>query len=268
MSCCAAWGTEVGSSPRVRGKHPVLCRRDRPVRLIPACAGKTTACRAPPRPATAHPRVCGENSSREGRAHPLGGSSPRVRGKLGGPLYSAESCRLIPACAGKTLVGGEDADAAGAHPRVCGENQDLGVLDLTETGSSPRVRGKQRHPQARPDEAGLIPACAGKTSLARSAPQMRRAHPRVCGENLRDGGGDEVPPGSSPRVRGKLGAVRSRLDRLGLIPACAGKTPGSAGGGSRGSAHPRVCGENAAFETFHPAVGGSSPRVRGKPGIE
>ena len=52
-----------GSSPRVRGKHPVLCRCDRLVRLIPARAGKTSAAAVRGAWAWAHPRACGENAS-------------------------------------------------------------------------------------------------------------------------------------------------------------------------------------------------------------
>ena len=71
--------------------------------------------------------------------------------------------RLIPACAGKT---GDCADvhgAARAHPRVCGENSETGVVQLFQEGSSPRVRGKPRRPIFRSPAKWLIPACAGKT---------------------------------------------------------------------------------------------------------
>ena len=52
-----------GSSPRVRGKHRLRVVRVRRARLIPACAGKTPASPGARRHATAHPRVCGENSA-------------------------------------------------------------------------------------------------------------------------------------------------------------------------------------------------------------
>ena len=58
---------------------------------------------------------------------------------------------------------------------------------------------------------------------ARAATWMR-AHPRVCGENARARGAGVTHVGSSPRVRGKLGATGSGSDFVGLIPACAGKT--------------------------------------------
>ena len=50
-----------GSSPRVRGKRICRCGGIGLVRLIPACAGKTSATDVRCLPPTAHPRVCGEN---------------------------------------------------------------------------------------------------------------------------------------------------------------------------------------------------------------
>ena len=56
----------VGSSPRVRGKHPDNPGRNVVVGLIPACAGKTVDFRATATGPRAHPRVCGENTERSG----------------------------------------------------------------------------------------------------------------------------------------------------------------------------------------------------------
>ena len=90
----------------------------------------------------AHPRVCGENAGMtDTSGRPLG-SSPRVRGKLGGNLTLRRLPRLIPACAGKTWVPGFFLFSGWAHPRVCGENAFATGNIFTATGSSPRVRGK------------------------------------------------------------------------------------------------------------------------------
>ena len=53
---------------------------------------------------------------------------------------------------------------------------------------------------------------------------MWSAHPRVCGENEAENTTVQVPPGSSPRVRGKLVSEMRHYRRQRLIPACAGKT--------------------------------------------
>ena len=92
-----------------------------------------------------------------------------------------------------------------------------------------------------------------------------RAHPRVCGENVRQDLGALGRVGSSPRVRGKHQRGRSLRHARGLIPACAGKTDRSSSSTGNRRAHPRVCGENDIALLDRDAVAGSSPRVRGKP---
>ena len=86
----------------------------------------------------------------------------------------------------------------------------------------------------------------------------------MCGENGSISARASNAVGSSPRVRGKLS--RSLFITLlpGLIPACAGKTPGQLATTHRERAHPRVCGENVMPIGKHCQLAGSSPRVRGK----
>ena len=54
------------------------------------------------------------------------------------------------------------------------------------------------------------------------------------------------------------------IQTVGLIPAHAGKTSWFRSRQAHRPAHPRACGENAADLTFPCALGGSSPRMRGK----
>ena len=91
---------------------------------------------------------------------------------------------------------------------------------------------------------GLIPACAGKTTATSARTSEKWAHPRVCGENAEKLQGFWIHEGSSPRVRGKLEFFAFAGQRLGLIPACAGKTFGDRVAYPNARAHPRVCGEN------------------------
>ena len=254
----------AGSSPRVRGKPGFL----RPLLpeggLIPACAGKTVFMRPVWSILGAHPRVCGENSSSTCPTPPPAGSSPRVRGKRRRARGSGSRRRLIPACAGKTSPSAGHTSCRSAHPRVCGENCARRRALTCSRGSSPRVRGKLSLLVFDDGMTGLIPACAGKTSSPASARALRRAHPRVCGENLGFTFEDSVALGSSPRVRGKraVGVLDGDVDRL--IPACAGKTRRPGGRRSGVSAHPRVCGENNSGAGSGRRGRGSSPRVRGK----
>ena len=94
--------------------------------------------------------------------------------------------------------------------------------------------------------------------------RCRRAHPRVCGENLAGVDWDMAPPGSSPRVRGKHPRRERAARARGLIPACAGKTFRSPTLSPVARAHPRVCGENVVAPDALRGLCGSSPRVRGK----
>ena len=152
------------------------------------------------------------------------GSSPRVRGKLCRVRYPLGGEGLIPACAGKTSLLDGDCFVAAAHPRVCGENSPPTWPTAGNSGSSPRVRGKLDGILSNLPAIRLIPACAGKTTEASQEAANPQAHPRVCGENLTAAAGGGKNEGSSPRVRGKPVSLIGRPMRLGLIPACAGKT--------------------------------------------
>ena len=173
--------------------------------------------------------------------------------------------RLIPACAGKTRRLWAWRPPSPAHPRACGENVLAASSASSTPGSSPRVRGKRPDPLAHAVDEGLIPARAGKTGTGSSSTARPRAHPRACGENFRRVVNAVRNRGSSPRVRGKPVNEFHQLRVSGLIPARAGKTTRGAPPPASCAAHPRACGENAAFADEIPAALGSSPRVRGKP---
>ena len=213
---------------------------------------------------SAHPRVCGENREDPAPGGRPAGSSPRVRGKREAICHIRLSAGLIPACAGKTDSTPTPSCTTTAHPRVCGENSRAASIGATLSGSSPRVRGKQGGLDAGGRARGLIPACAGKTRLMGFQGLRRRAHPRVCGENLLERRGQLPRQGSSPRVRGKHRSGHQRHLGGGLIPACAGKTASHRASPGRRPAHPRVCGENESIGKLLFQGDGSSPRVRGK----
>ena len=152
------------------------------------------------------------------------GSSPRVRGKPGCGAWPRRRWRLIPARAGKTRVRAPRRREGAAHPRACGENGVYTGFRVSNSGSSPRVRGKLRRRHRRPHRARLIPARAGKTPSRQPPASAGGAHPRACGENEVV---HELGPGrsgSSPRVRGKRRDGRRRESPPRLIPARAGKT--------------------------------------------
>ena len=256
--------TGTGSSPRMRGKlrgcGSVSCGR----RLIPAYAGKTARTPQSLHRAEAHPRVCGENSARQSRGIPCGGSSPRMRGKLGGKIVGPLAPRLIPAYAGKTICHCGIRSNSQAHPRVCGENIPASLPHTVFPGSSPRMRGKRSRRCRSIPSRRLIPAYAGKTAGVMGIMLMPWAHPRVCGENIMVIILACPPMGSSPRMRGKRTEASQAAASPRLIPAYAGKTTSPYSSWYASRAHPRVCGENAPNGVKNFADGGSSPRMRGK----
>ena len=257
-----AWG----SSPRVRGKPVDANACLSACRLIPARAGKTDVCDMPNCRPRAHPRACGENAVVREFGEAARGSSPRVRGKRRCPRVRRGGARLIPARAGKTDGDLDFLTGHWAHPRACGENEEIRGRLLAVEGSSPRVRGKPRRSGLRRRLSRLIPARAGKTNGRTAAARSEPAHPRACGENVGVHFCVHFCSGSSPRVRGKHRRHSSSVGEPGLIPARAGKTGCSSSNTGCPRAHPRACGENRIAVSSMWARAGSSPRVRGKLG--
>ena len=147
-----------------------------------------------------------------------------MRGKRFQYLYLVCVGGLIPAHAGKTVVGLVAAGRSGAHPRACGENCCGAGCRRSFRGSSPRMRGKLGPFPAACECGGLIPAHAGKTPFDFEWNVEGEPHPRACGENPMSLGCLSLISGSSPRMRGKHGRQARPQAKHGLIPAHAGKT--------------------------------------------
>ena len=173
----------AGSSPLTRGKRGDAASVAMIQRLIPAHAGKTPTRSGQSAQSAAHPRSRGENYALERRCHVGEGSSPLTRGKRVKTRDGLPLERLIPAHAGKTLVG-------------LNSGPELG-------GSSPLTRGKPKSLSHSSDLERLIPAHAGKTRTRTSLTCPSRAHPRSRGENGIVRMLSWSPPGSSPLTRGK-----------------------------------------------------------------
>ena len=126
------------------------------------------------------------------------------------------------------------------------------------------MRGKQGERDPIEKYGGLIPAHAGKTGSFWAGGLWITAHPRACGENTVTGSPTTWASGSSPRMRGKPGAVLRSCVISGLIPAHAGKTAPKQSPAPMNWAHPRACGENFTLPFKVICSLGSSPRMRGK----
>ena len=136
---------QLGTSPRMRGKHHRMVWTVDDLRNIPAYAGKTRRGINSSVVCEEHPRVCGENLRDWGTATDSPGTSPRMRGKLTANRAGRNDRRNIPAYAGKTLGFRANSQPTGTpeHPRVCGENVTGVQKLLNDSGTSPRMRGKR-----------------------------------------------------------------------------------------------------------------------------
>ena len=130
------------------------------------------------------------------------------------------------------------------------------------------MRGKRG---SRPHAAAhrrITPAYAGKTAAECGDSTTREDHPRVCGENNLSEASLPCADGSPPRMRGKpQEAVNAKWNGR-ITPAYAGKTQWQALRPRNRPDHPRVCGENGRSSARYRQVGGSPPRMRGKPADE
>ena len=170
----------------------------------------------------------------------------------------------IPAYAGKTRRINVIWLSLTEHPRVCGENQIHQEIYSEKHGTSPRMRGKRRCRPYPPVSRGNIPAYAGKTSNIIGRRSGATEHPRVCGENSPKPAANSPDTGTSPRMRGKPSVIAVACDRVGNIPAYAGKTLAPIIRGLPPKEHPRVCGENRRPRGGFRGLKGTSPRMRGK----
>ena len=166
----------------------------------------------------------GEHKTRTPAGAGRSGSSPRARGARRCIVLACPIRGIIPACAGSTARASVPAPQIWDHPRVRGEHVVSKSAANAKMGSSPRARGAPTMRRYTPIRWGIIPACAGSTSLTKSTRSRSRDHPRVRGEHATQHMRGTTSSGSSPRARGAHHTMRARLHRTGIIPACAGST--------------------------------------------
>ena len=109
----------------------------------------------------------------------------------------------------------------------------------------------------------IIPADAGSTVDKSLRPPHVRDHLRGCGEHWSPGTAPSMVAGSSPRMRGARRISGDYPRMVGIIPADAGSTDGTAYYERRVRDHPRGCGEHVLPIYMSVLDCGSSPRMRG-----
>ena len=155
----------AGSSPHVRGAPPGRWVPAAWCGIIPACAGSTAGSVGPCCVVRDHPRMCGEHTPDDLDGRPVVGSSPHVRGA---PVELSDVLGgggIIPACAGSTPRRIPMIAWLGDHPRMCGEHKVTPAVTPLYSGSSPHVRGAPVRVTESDQVSGIIPACAGSTSM-------------------------------------------------------------------------------------------------------
>ena len=172
--------------------------------------------------------------------------------------------RIIPACAGRTIVIDVDGQSNSDHPCVCRENEHATSTMTAILGSSLRVQGEQTRSHRPPVGPRIIPACAGRTLGVIDQPIPDSDHPCVCRENPRRAGLCEGKRGSSLRVQGEHSKGYLHALSRRIIPACAGRTATAAWQGIANADHPCVCRENLAQSLENYPQPGSSLRVQGE----
>ena len=175
--------TTVGSSPLARGTLQSRIFRFSRRGLIPARAGNTACYLWASGWTGAHPRSRGEHMGFPSVPSLDMGSSPPVRGALSRVHGNDPAAGLIPACAGSTCCVPTVRRTRWAHPRLCGEHANEQAGKRTLLGSSPPVRGARLWLRPGHHLQGLIPACAGSTTLQLAPASRSWAHPRLCGEH-------------------------------------------------------------------------------------
>ena len=111
----------AGSPPHVRGKAQLPAAPCPASRITPACAGKSFGEKVLQSGVEDHPRMCGEKRSAFGMQIIWIGSPPHVRGKVRNEGLRNTKTGITPACAGKSLRGGQSVSVCRDHPRMCGE---------------------------------------------------------------------------------------------------------------------------------------------------
>ena len=147
---------------------------------------------------------------------------------------------------------------------MCGEKA-VGLDHQVDIlGSPPRMRGKDHGLQHIAPDAGITPACAGKSQLVKAFQRRSWDHPRVCGEKKPAPSGLDSQQGSPPRVRGKGTSSASTTALFRITPAYAGKSNMIFLRQHVRKDHPRVCGEKHPSTAIRQRNTGSPSRMRGK----
>ena len=166
-----------------------------------------------------------------------------MRGKGNAWDWFFTGTRITPAYAGKRLIMYIMCGRIRDHPRLCGEKNLRWSIRSSNAGSPPPMRGKAFNFRHTVKEIGITPAYAGKSLCDQLGVQVRRDHPRLCGEKPAAFAHCFQSRGSPPPMRGKDTSPRSGRAAGRITPAYAGKSGLRSKVERNYGDHPRLCGE-------------------------
>ena len=152
------------------------------------------------------------------------GSPPHVRERRYIQYTIHSTLRITPACAGRTSFRQSLCTSQRDHPRSRGKDSKALAQIYPFQGSPPLAREGHSEERFHTKEAGITPACAGRTAQLLLKPFRRQDHPRMCGKDLIVLIRGDGKLGSPPHVREgpSFHYFRKTLSRI--TPACAGRT--------------------------------------------
>ncbi len=153
----------------------------------PRVRGSRRGGRATAGPSRDYPRVRGEQWVDIGLWGYKAGSPPRARGAGADPRPRQRSRRITPACAGSRRWLAPSAAGSGDHPRVRGEQGAAFAAGGADGGLPPRARGADVRVLRAAFAFRITPACAGSSGWSAARTATVRVHPRVRGEQPRNG---------------------------------------------------------------------------------
>ena len=237
-------GSQWETPPLTRGRQWSPGCRGRYAGNTPAYAGKTRRLGCIAILSRKHPRLRGEDCTRETCPRRKLETPPLTRGRLADLEIAADEGRNTPAYAGKTRFPSHDIRSRGKHPRLRGEDRSLQEQrrDLSET--PPLTRGRLNC--AIPEDAahGNTPAYAGKTGLKKLHRRTNQKHPRLRGEDL------------------NLHITKTPV--LETPPLTRGRRGGGDCDAGTGQKHPRLRGEDPPLEIVEVYRPETPPLTRGR----
>ena len=146
-----------------------------------------------------------------------------MRGKVRVGRQVEQHRRITPAHAGKSIFINKNFSLLKDHPRTCGEKFHFRCYTVNINGSPPHMRGKEPFAVCLYVYQRITPAHAGKRSGFVVTYQLKKDHPRTCGEKAHFFIWSFLCKGSPPHMRGKVQLKEFPNDVIRITPRTCGE---------------------------------------------